>query len=236
MAGDGAGDGGWPSAPAAVGALVAVNALPLVGAVAFGWSLHAILVVYWLESGVVGALNVPRILLATSADGSGMTMTVNGRPVDVSGPDPADVVEGPRLYAENAPVAGFFAIHYGIFWIVHGVFVLVGLPAFAGGALGGVDVGAVALGGLTMAVSHGGSFVANYVGRREYQHVSAGEQMTEPYRRVFVLHLTILLGAFLVATFGTPLVLVALLVVLKTGIDLVAHLREHRRTVDRDRD
>mgnify|MGYP000359721118 CR=1 FL=1 len=224
-----------PSSLAAVAALVAVNLLPLVGVAFFGWSLHALLLVYWLESGVVGALNVPRILLASGQGEAGMTATVNGRPVDLSGPDPAAVVDGPRLYPQNLPIAGFFVMHYGIFWVVHGVFVLFGLPMFAGGlgSLGGVDVAAVALGGVAMLASHGGSFVANYLGRAEYRDVSPGAQMGEPYRRVVVLHLTIVFGAFLVSSLGSSLALVALLVVLKTGIDLAAHLREHRRAAER---
>jgi hypothetical protein len=79
-----------------------------------------------------------------------------------------------------------------------------------------------------MAASHGGSFVVNFVGSEEYRDVSSARQMSAPYRRVFVLHVTIVLGAFFVVSFGSPVVLVALLVALKTGFDALAHLREHR--------
>ena len=219
------------SSPAAVGALVAANVLPLAGVVWFGWGVFDVLAVYWVESGVVGLLNVPKILLARgeSGDGTTFTATVNGRPLDLSGPDESDLVDGPRVYAANVPVAGFFALHYGIFWVVHGVFVLFGLPAFAGASVGSIDVGAALLGGVAMAVSHGGSFVVNFVGREEYRRVSSARQMFAPYRRVFVLHLTVVLGASLVVSFGGPVVLVALLVALKTGFDVLAHLREHGR-------
>jgi hypothetical protein len=46
---------------------------------------------------------------------------------------------------------------------------------------------------------------------------------------VVVLHLTILLGGFLVMALRLPVVGAFLLVVLKIGVDLRAHLREHAR-------
>jgi hypothetical protein len=43
-----------------------------------------------------------------------------------------------------------------------------------------------------------------------------------------VLHLTIILGAFVIGAFGTPIAALVLLVGLKTLIDVGLHLREHR--------
>src|SRR5437764_13367701 len=51
--------------------------------------------------------------------------------------------------------------------------------------------------------------------------------MTRPYGRVMVLHVVILGGGFLVQALGAPVAAIAMLVVLKTGLDLVGHLREH---------
>ena len=44
--------------------LVAVNLVPLVGVAFWGWSLMLILVLYWIESGIVGAINVLKIARA----------------------------------------------------------------------------------------------------------------------------------------------------------------------------
>lgn len=41
--------------------LVAVNIVPLVGVAFWGWSLMLILVLYWIESGIVGLINVFKI-------------------------------------------------------------------------------------------------------------------------------------------------------------------------------
>lgn len=48
-------------------ALLAANALPLLGVLALGWSLADVLLLYWAESAVVGAFTVLRMLLAGSA-------------------------------------------------------------------------------------------------------------------------------------------------------------------------
>lgn len=222
------------SSPLAVAGLVAVNAVPLVGVLVFGWSLHALLIIYWLESGVIGALNLPKILLAAGSEVPGnFSATINGRQIDLSGP--AEPRTGLHVYPTNVPIAGFFLLHYGVFWIVHGVFVLL-FPAFAPGAgVGGFSVATVLLGVAGMVVSHAGSFLTNFVGREEYRATSPGTQMKEPYRRVVVLHLTIIFGAFGVSMLGVPLVALVLLVGLKTVADLHAHLREHGRAADRNR-
>lgn len=198
------------SNPIAVAVLLAVNLVPLFGVLMWGWDVATVLIAYWLENGVIGILNIPKILLAA-------------RDTPLVGPI----------------MAGFFAFHYGGFWIGHGffVFLIVGI-AGAGplGSLMGFDpVGSVArdphvlLIALLLLVSHGISFVVNYLGRREYLQTTPMKQMMQPYGRLMILHVTIIFGAFAAIALGQPVALVALLVVLKTGVDLLFHLREHAR-------
>jgi hypothetical protein len=53
--------------------------------------------------------------------------------------------------------------------------------------------------------------------------------MAAPYARVVILHVTIILGAFVVAFLGAPIGALIVLVALKTAFDLGLHLRERRR-------
>lgn len=53
--------------------------------------------------------------------------------------------------------------------------------------------------------------------------------MTQPYTRVVVLHLVILGDGFLVQALGSAVPALVLLIVLKTAIDLTAHLAERRK-------
>jgi hypothetical protein len=53
--------------------------------------------------------------------------------------------------------------------------------------------------------------------------------MMAPYRRIIVMHLTIIFGGWLVLLLETPAPALALLVALKTVVDLRAHRREHAK-------
>jgi hypothetical protein len=221
------------SSSVAVAGLLVVNVVPVLGVLFFDWQLSTVMVVYWVESGIIGALNVPKILLAPGSEvPENFDANINGRPVDLSGP--AEPRDGLHLYRENWNVAGFFLVHYGVFWVVHGVFVFsVFAPAPFSGAY---DLPTLLVGVLGMAVSHSGSFLVNFVGNEEYRAASPGVQMKEPYRRVVVLHITIVLGAFAVVMVGGPIGALLLLVGLKTATDLYAHLEEHNRAAERRRD
>src|SRR5207342_1534600 len=72
---------------------------------------------------------------------------------------------------------------------------------------------------LAMVVSHGVSFFWNFLGRREYVGRTIKQQMTEPYQRMILLHITIIFGAWPVLLMGQPLPALLLLVVLKIVMD-----------------
>lgn len=205
--------------------LIVGNAIPLLGVVFYDWNLFSIMFLYWFESGIIGFFNVFKIARA-SKPSAGSNITINGRPSNLSG---------------AAFYVPFFIMHYGIFWVVHGVFVIVffGLlggqpfggaspPEIAGG-FRGFEPGGVAIAALSLFLSHGISFYVNFLKGEEYRNVTPQGQMFQPYGRVIALHITILGGGFLAGYFGTPLASLVLLVVLKTAIDVWAHLREHRR-------
>ena len=216
------------SSAVAVALLVITNLIPIGGVLFLGWDLLLILALYWAENGVVGVINVLKILMAEGTDtaGSGtFRMTVNGRAVQSM---------------TRLGTAGFFCLHYGIFWIVHGVFVFTFLPAMTGlGSESGLAVGPVigfptvdiplfGAGVVGLAISHGVSFWTNYIGRREYRTLSPAEVMAQPYGRLVIMHLTIILGAFASIFLGTPIGSLLVLVALKTALDLLFHLRQHR--------
>ncbi|ELZ87569.1 hypothetical protein C453_04424 [Haloferax elongans ATCC BAA-1513] len=219
-----------PSSPLALAALVAANGLPLAGVVWFDWSLKALLVAYWLESAVVGVVNVPKILAACGSDDEDhFSVTVGGYRLNLAPPqNPRDRV---HLYPTNIPAAGFFVLHYGLFWAVHGLFVW-DFESFVGD-IGGVPLVPVGLAAAATLVSHVGSFAVNFVGDEEYRSVAPKTQMSEPFHRVLILHLTVLFGAYLVAASGAPVAALVVMVLVKSGLDVRAHLHEHARAEKR---
>ena len=257
----------------------------------FGWSLITILVLYWIENGIVGFWNVPKIALAQGSiiprlpdmpASAALAATRNaddalalqaawrraqalrdeaiaqGRPASSA----AGLALGRLQLIPRAGLAIFFLVHYGMFWLVHGVFVfalpMIGdvvagplaagagceIPIFpepgeiegivdaacASSPFGELAWGSVLIGATALFLSHGASFLLNYIGNGEYQRTSPGSQMAAPYGRVIVLHLTIILGAFAIAFVGAPIGALLILVGLKTVFDLGLHRREHRAT------
>ena len=269
-------------------ALLIANAIPLIGVLFFGWSLITILVLYWLENGIVGFWNVPKIALAqgsivpplpemppsaaraaTFSDEQAESLQTaweRARELQAQGLTAAG--SSPLLARLNivprAGLAVFFLIHYGVFWFVHGIFVFSFLPMFAemrGGPLGEcpnpifpepgefpfpvsqvgecgpgpfgeIAWGAVLIGAAALFLSHGASFLVNYIGNHEYQRTSAARQAAAPYGRVIVLHMTILFGGFVIALLGAPIGALLVLVVAKTILDLGLHRREHARVAE----
>ena len=53
------------SSTTSVALLVPFNLVPLVGVLFWGWNVATLLVLYWVENGIVGLLNVPKMLLAS---------------------------------------------------------------------------------------------------------------------------------------------------------------------------
>lgn len=177
----------------------------------WGWDVFPLLLLFWMENVVIGVLNALKILLA----------------------DPGDA----RLWAGKAFTLPFFCFHYGLFTLLHGVFVLMvfggkryavqdplGVPEAALRA--GSDHG-VWLAAAVLAASHAFSFAWNYLHRGEFRRATLNALMAKPYGRVMVLHLVIIGGSFGALALGSPLWALLLLVFLKTALDLRAHVKEH---------
>lgn len=198
-----------PPRPASAGlssglALVGANLLPLAGVLVFGWDLANVMVLYWAESAVIGVYTLAKVFVV-------------GKWV--------------------APFAGlFFVGHFGGFMAVHFLFVY-GLFV-RGGSLSdepGVHEALLGVFGplwpalLAFVVSHGVSFVLNFIRGREYAGAKVQELMAAPYKRIMIMHVTIIFGGWVVLLMGTPVAVLAVLVVLKTAVDWQAHVREHSR-------
>jgi hypothetical protein len=82
---------------------------------------------------------------------------------------------------------------------------------------------------LALFLSHGVSFVHNYLLKGEFAKASPQKLMISPYSRIVVMHVAIIAGAFLTMALGSPLGVLAVLIVLKTAIDVKLHLWEHKK-------
>jgi|WetSurMetagenome_2_1015567.scaffolds.fasta_scaffold00880_16 hypothetical protein len=192
--------------------LIAANLVPLFGVLFLQWQIFPIMLVFWMENVIIGIINVFKMLFASPAK--------------------------PAAWLAKVGAIPFFCFHYGLFTLVHGVFVI----AFFGGDYLANFPDETALfqavadlqliwAFLALLFSHAISFAINYIGKGEYKQANLNELMSQPYTRVVILHITIILGAFLVGFLGSPVFALLVLIVLKTFIDIQAHLREHKKYV-----
>jgi hypothetical protein len=182
-------------------ALIVSNLIPLGGVLFGGWSIGEIMLLFWAESAVIGFYNLCKL------------GKLGGWSVLFYGP--------------------FFVGHYGAFMVGHLLFIY----GFFGDGFGsGTDVQVtqvlqdfLQLAPVLLAffISHGISFFTNFLGRQEYRGKDIKQQMSQPYRRIIIMHVTIIFGGFMAMAFDTVLPALLLLIVLKLVMDLHAHLAEH---------
>lgn len=192
--------------------LILANIVPLYGVFAWDWKVFALVFLFWFENVVVGIFNAARILAA--------------RP------------DKPLVWFRKLFLVAFFCIHYGIFTAVHGLFVMtlfgdyaetLNHPPGLGQILHVIRDQNLFWPVLALFLSHGYSFVVNYLGRGEYRNVSPRALMSRPYRRIMILHITIIAGGALVMAMKAPVLGLIFLIALKTGIDVYTHMATHGR-------
>ncbi len=187
--------------------LVVTNTLPLLCVLFFDWQVFFLIALYWMENVVIGVLNIFRFV----------TILVRNKAWDA------------------ILMIPFFTVHYGMFTGVHGFFViamfgkefqktgddlLLVLPAIL--EQPGMKIAAIGFLG-----SHLFSYFYHFIGKEEYRKATTQSLMSAPYKRVVILHLTILFGGFLVLSTGEHLMALVLMVVIKMVMDLLAHTKEH---------
>lgn len=209
---------------------MAANMLPLWGVCFLKWDAFYIILLYWSENLAIGFYNILKIAAAK--------------------------VEHPVEHLGKLFLIPFFVVHYGGFMAVHGFFVLAFAKMAEGPSVASPPIGGkpwpcffvflqllinvirqmlliippqMKLAILALFISHGVSFVYNYLLKGEYATAKPGELMGKPYSRVVVLHIALLAGGFLVLTIGSPVPLLIVLVIGKTILDVKMHLREHRK-------
>lgn len=192
--------------------LLASNAVPLYGVLFLHWQIFPLVLIYWLENVVVGGYNVLRLVVA----------------------DPSSTWR----WIGKLLVIPIFVLHFGVFTFIHGVFIFIlfggpfyrsHIPPTAALVLQAIRETRIWFALLAVVISHGVTFVWNFLLGGEYKNVPLWDLVRQPYSRVLVLHLVVFLTALALSRGHTPLYGLVLLVALKTVADLLSHQAERKR-------
>ena len=199
--------------PAALAGLL-VDLAPIVGVVFWQWSAATLVLLYWIEKLIIGAVTIGRIALASVGN------------------------KGPIAIPGVAFTCTFFVFHYGIFWLAHGGLVL---EFFGGGSSWPASMDLLKAGSAMlatalqfgdnmvwvvaiMAVWHVAQF-ASYVREGGWKGADPNIEMLRPYGRVVALHIAVFsAGAALSAT-GNPAIGLVLLVIARAAFGVVISQR-----------
>ncbi len=204
-------DAALPKRPALVPLiLILSNLVPLAGILFWGWDTFVLLCLYWLETAVIGFWTIVRLV------------TMSRDPGSVAG----------RSIAGTLALAGFFTVHAGLFMAVHMLFIF---TLFAGPWAGQIHeardfIRLIVIGKdlwiplLALFVGQGAIFINDAVNRFVFAKAppakaDTGEIMGGFYKRIVVMHLAIMGGAFVAQMIGTIAPLIVL-VLLKTAIEI----------------
>ena len=194
-----------PLSLSAFAGIVAFNVFPIIGVWYLGWKSFDLIFLYWFENVIIGVFTVLRFLV---------------RPYQ----HPLDILRV-LLFVP------FFTFHYGMFCTVHGIFVMMlfgkGYVQNMGHDL--MDVYAQAfyllhnislmVGALSLLALQAFYWIYDIV-KSGFGDTDLKQLMVAPYRRIVILHLSIIGSGFALAFLNEPLSGLILLVVLKTTMDV----------------
>ncbi|MBN1688411.1 MAG: hypothetical protein JW893_04865 [Candidatus Omnitrophica bacterium] len=195
--------------------LLAANLLALGIALYERWDLGFVLVVYWWQNVIIGAMNAVKLV----------TFPI---PEMHDSKDPSKVFAPKQILIFKVGLAAFFLFHYGFFHF--------GYYSFLKSEFRKVDGLAVFLCVGAFFLHHLLSYLYNF--KRDVTAMDFMKLFAFPYFRILPMHLTIIVGTFVAMmmemilgkdfyeSFGRLLILTFFLL-LKTKMDLDMHFAEH---------
>lgn len=214
--------------PRTTAAVVLQNLLPLVGVLAFGWSVALVLALYWFETVVVLLFTLLAGLIAGNE------------------PDPRDEegrltkpiqyhlnqtnwrfelpFSGPTVYVRNVPVVFKSGLFLGFFLAFQGLILKGYVSELSGSAFVAFDWW-VALAAVTVVAGKAGEFHSEQFVDRQYRDRSAIRQVLALFPRIFVLYAVLIFGGIFAlevtsVPLGTDVRFVAVLVAIKAPVEL----------------
>lgn len=185
--------------------LIVANLIPLFMVLSGGWTLGQVMMLFWAESAVIGGYTLLKMAVVA------------------------------KWWAIFPGV--FFLGHFGGFMAIHFLFIyelfLRGLHAGLPGPAAWPELlrlfAPLQWALLALVVSHGVSFVLNFILRAEHEGERVQSLMMAPYGRIVVMQLTLILGGWVVMLLHDPRPVLALLVVIKILADLNGHYGERTK-------
>lgn len=191
--------GAFQPRPAYIATLILLNLVPAFGVLQFGWTVFELIFLYWFENLVIGVFMILRMLVRR--------------------------YDHPAALLAPLFMVPFFSFHYGMFCYVHGIFVV---SLFGPDGMKSMELLPVIpqvlsqshllIGVVALSTWHLFEWVTELMrdgpGADDIKEVT-----TRPYRRIIVLHITLIAGGFIITALGEPQIALLILIGLKMAFD-----------------
>lgn len=194
-----------------VGIMVA-SLLPLAGVIFFNWDLKSVMLIYWLESLISGAFVALKLYIRPPWH--------------------------PGLLFARIFVLSFYLLFWLGFVVAHLLVILVlfhpgGPEAFEfpdrfEAFITMVFAEWMLLPAAILLLTYGWQFIRDWLLAAGWQRVSELRLLGGLLGRVIVIHIILVVGGYVVLTFGQPLILLFMLIAAKLGMDLLAEFISRR--------
>jgi hypothetical protein len=201
--------------------LIFANIVTIVLAIIGNWDLATVMFVYWAQSVIIGIFTVVSLLSADTA----ILAAEMEKPIRERGGTEKVTHRFAIFY--QCLLAGFFALHYGLFhWGYYSFIVESGL------------FGVVNFADPTLWLSCGLFFANHLYSYITFRHKGpkgsgyVNEQFFTPYRRIIPIHMTIIFGSIVILILKvlgitSTMPVLVLFLLFKTHSDISAHLIKH---------
>ncbi|MBU1178710.1 hypothetical protein KJ903_05905 [Patescibacteria group bacterium] len=198
--------------------LVGANCLPLGGVLFLGWDIPTVLFVYWLESMIIWLFSAIKLFMAGYKSGV--------------------MIYGAMMFTITYPILlyVFFLVIRATVMMMSGDTITAANNPYSSSVIDQVIYlftnfsGSIIFSVISLLTSHTYSFCTNFLKKKEYKsdrHQTFSDLIYAPYKRVVTMYVTLLGGSILVVVFSAPQAFIAVLVIMKTLADILAHMVEH---------
>ncbi|WP_126456847.1 DUF6498-containing protein [Sulfuriflexus mobilis] len=197
--------------------LVLLNAVPVYGVFQWGWKSFDLIFLYWLENLIIGVFMILRIVARRYS-----------HPIELALP----------LF-----LAPFFTLHYGLFSYGHGTFIINLFGKGLEGELAGMHIPEIILPLIESrhlfwpVLALFAYQLIDWIrdtSERGFGSDGIKDLTTAPYRRILVLHITILASGFALGAMDEPLTGLLLLIIFKTGMDIYHWDKDEKAAAPKD--
>ncbi len=184
---------------------ISINFFPIIGVLFLNWDYFLIIMTYITETFIIGIINALKMIRA------------KGEIEQTTQPSYLRDTRKNTLYSRIL-LTLFFLFHYNIFILAQIVFVsLSDIMTSRNSHPISYDF---IIGIVLFAFSHALAYRKNYIKKKQYLKISPNKLMLQPYKRIMIQQITVILGSSLLISMNSPIYMVAILVLLKMLFDV----------------